>query len=145
MSKYSDVKKDIELMLDSIIELSSLENIINWLEEDDSDVYTPASSFSEDTIEQTIQYFENVLVSPRPNNEREIGQQFVSFFKWLQNSQEITIDNPQIERLHNLVTLYADLTGYSSLSYRRLLLNIVKEHNKELRGITGIRVGYLNV
>ena len=127
ISKYSDVKNDIELMLDSITEFSSLEKIINWVEEVDSIAFS--SSFTKDTIEQTIQYFETVLISPPQNIVRDIEHQFLDFFKWLQNEQGVVIDNQQIERLHNLVTLYTDLTGYSSLPYRRLLLNIAAKQN----------------
>ena len=59
-------------------------------------------------------------------------QQFLNFFKWLQNEQELKIDTQQVERLQNLVTLYTGLTGYSSLPYRRLLMNIAEnQKNKE--------------
>ena len=127
MLKYPDVKNDIELMLDSITEFSSLEGIINWVEEVDSGAFY--SSFTKDTIEQTIQHFETVLISPSQDIVRDLEHQFLDFFKWLQNEQGNVIDNQQIERLHNLVTLYTDLTGYSSLPYRRLLLNIAAKQN----------------
>ena len=116
-------------MMDSISELSSLERIINWVENIDRDDWS--LSFANDDMEQTIQHFERVLNSPPKDKEREIEQQFLNFFKWLQNEQRLIIDNQQIERLHKLVTLYADFTGYSSLPYRRLLLNIATNLNKK--------------
>jgi len=130
ISRYSDVKNEIELMTDSIAEFSSLEKIINWVEDVDSDAYVFSSSFRKDTIEQTIQHFECVLISPPQDKVSEIEQQFLEFFKWLQNVQGLVIDNQEIERLHKLITLYANLTGYSSLPYRRLLLNIAANQVK---------------
>ena len=136
ISKYSDVKNDIELMLDSITEFSSLENIINWVDDTKINESALSSNFSQDTIEETIRHFEYVLKNIRKDNEIDVEQQFLNFFKWLQNEQELKIDTQQVERLQNLVTLYTGLTGYSSLPYRRLLMNIAENQKNKGTDVT---------
>ena len=127
--EYQDVNIEIEQMIDLTQELTSLDKIFNWIKGAEDNSCTGSPNFEKDTIEQTIQYFESALTASSQNNNRELEQQFLDFFKWLQNTKELPIDNQQLERLHKLVTQYVELTGYSSFPYRRLLLSIAANQN----------------
>lgn len=124
LSEYPDVMREIEIMNYSLEELLSLEKILNWVEAGESKRTISLSDFSNDRIEQTIQYFEKILKSPDEYKKRDIDQQFSDFFRWLQRTQDLAINEQQIKRLHELVTIYVELSGYSSMPYRRLLINI---------------------
>ena len=124
LSEYPDVMREIEIMNYSLEELLSLEKILNWVEAGESECTLSLSDFSNDRIEQTVQYFEKILKSPDEYKKRDIDQQFSDFFRWLQRTQDLAINEQQIKRLHELVTIYVELSGYSSMPYRRLLINI---------------------
>lgn len=131
IADYPDVKNDIEHMLDSIDEFSSLEQILTWIENVDDGAYMSSLNFCEGKIEDTIQHFEYIFDSLSPDKKGVVQQQFVDFWEWLNSVQDLAIDEQQIERLHNLVTILVEKMGYDGFHYRRLLLNIA-QNQKEM-------------
>ena len=121
LSEYPDVKCEIELMVDSIEEFSSLDNIISWVEDVSAMPNAISSGACPTDIEQAIKYFEDILQN---DINRDIDKQFSDFFLGLRDAQDLVISKQQIDRLHKLVTNFAKQSGRSSLPYRRLLMKL---------------------
>lgn len=121
LSEYPDVKCEIELMVDSIEEFSSLDNIISWVEDVSTAPNVISSGAYPTDIEQAIKYFEDILQN---DINRDIDKQFSDFFLGLRDAQDLVISRRQIDRLHTLVTIFSERSGLSALWFRRLLLNI---------------------
>ena len=124
---YPDVKNDIEHMLDSINEFSSLEQILAWVESVNDELYPFSLNFSEDNLEKVIRHFECVFSPQSSKKENIVLQQFVDFLEWLNEKGYLTINETQIETLHNLITTLVEEMGYNGSYYRRLLLNITQK------------------
>lgn len=124
ISKYIDVEREIEFMIDSLDEIKSLEYIVDWMKNADKNTLSFSLDSENNNIDEIISYFVQAFGCDSQNVTREIERQFLNFFQWLENNQNVVISKKEIEKLHELVTAYVTLYGYSSLPYRRTLLNI---------------------
>ena len=130
MNEFSDIKHEIELMDDFLEEILSFEKIVQWVKNGNENIWS--SSFDENNIEDTIQYFARILATPFKNRFQEIEfeQKFDNFFRWLANTKKLVINKQQISRLQQLITDYIDQTKYSGLFYRRVLLNLLNNQSE---------------
>lgn len=129
LTKYPDVKDDIEIMMDSIDEFSSLEKIISWLDNRNDKNYMALTNINSCGIDQAIQCFEFILNSESLEKVAEFDKSFFNFFTKLRNEKDLALSEVQIGRLHDLITMYVKQTGYSGMSYRRVLIKIAPKNN----------------
>ena len=117
-------------MDDFLEEILSFEKIVQWVKNGNENIWS--SSFDENNIEDTIQYFARILATPFKNRFQEIEfeQKFDNFFRWLANTKKLVINKQQISRLQQLITDYIDQTKYSGLFYRRVLLNLLNNQSE---------------
>ena len=128
---FEEVKEETDTMMDTVDELHSIVEIIKHFGSVEG-VKLPNPPYEVDVnnIEQAVQYFEALLNSDDRIRDRDVDKQFTDFFKQLQNAPKLILDVKQIERLHNLVSLYVEWGGYNSLPFRRQI-NEIFERSKE--------------
>lgn len=127
IADYLDIKDDIENMFDSLEEFKGLQNIIEWVGLDGSDISKDfVSQFELDNIDEMIEYFNKQIgeQSSQTNPQRDIEREFSNFFIKLRDAEGISLTKDQLQSLHSLVEKFVEQFAISSLPYRRTLLSI---------------------
>ena len=114
-------------MFDSLEEFKGLQNIIEWVGLDGSDISKDfVSQFELDNIDEMIEYFNKQIgeQSSQTNPQRDIEREFSNFFIKLRDAEGISLTKDQLQSLHSLVEKFVEQFAISSLPYRRTLLSI---------------------
>lgn len=131
IAEYSDMREDIEHMLDTAEELLCLEKLAEWIDKGENAYWqVPAPGDDTDNIDILIDYFEkgfSELISDK-DVQREFEKRFTDFFKKLQESDGLMLTKTQSNRLHRLVEKFVDEFAISSLPYRRTILDIQEKN-----------------